>query len=141
MSLNLNTFCVSDTLYADQLSQQLARTTSELSRLEKLLLAGRVDRQILIEFREVINRVRRTVWAVYQNLDDVPPESAVAVNGTVIAERTHTLRLLMAALLSDVALATVHAEVPESLAKLLREWSDQFARAAQKRLQERSAEI
>ena len=50
--------------FAKMVSSQLARATVELKRLDELLKAGRVDGQVLSEFREAVNRVRTTGWQV-----------------------------------------------------------------------------
>lgn len=53
-----------DKAFCDQVSGQVARITAELNRLETLLSAGMVDRQVLTEFRDAVNRVRQTGWQV-----------------------------------------------------------------------------
>jgi hypothetical protein len=53
-----------DKAFSQQVSSQVTRITGELNRLENLLSAGMVDRQVLTEFRDSVNRVRQTGWQV-----------------------------------------------------------------------------
>jgi hypothetical protein len=53
-----------DKAFSEQVSSQVARVTGELNRLESLLSAGMVDRQVLTDFRDAVNRVRQTGWQV-----------------------------------------------------------------------------
>ena len=55
--------------FSRQISSQVARITGELTRLEQLLNAGRVDRAVLGEFRDAVNKVRKTSWHVQCWLD------------------------------------------------------------------------
>lgn len=50
--------------FSQQITAQVARITQELNRLEQLLSAGMVDRRVLSEFREAVNKVRKTSWHV-----------------------------------------------------------------------------
>jgi hypothetical protein len=52
-----------------QVTNQVARITSELNRLEQLLSAGMVDRRVLSEFRYAVDRARQTGWQVEKWLD------------------------------------------------------------------------
>jgi hypothetical protein len=61
-----------DKVFHQQVSSQVARTTAELNRLETLLSAGMVDRQVLTEFRDAVNRVRQTGWQVQTWLEGDP---------------------------------------------------------------------
>ena len=47
-----------------QVTNQVARITSELNRLEQLLTAGMVDRRVLTDFRYAVDRARQTGWQV-----------------------------------------------------------------------------
>lgn len=53
-----------DQAFGQQVTNQIARITGELNRLEQLLSAGMVDRRVLAEFRDSVNRVRQTSWHV-----------------------------------------------------------------------------
>jgi ribosomal protein S15P/S13E len=52
-----------------QVTNQVARITGELNRLEQLLSAGMVDRRVLSEFRFAVDRARQTGWQVQTWLD------------------------------------------------------------------------
>lgn len=55
--------------FQHQVSQQISRITAELKRMEDLLSFGMVDRRVLGEFRQAIDRVRTTGWQVERWLD------------------------------------------------------------------------
>jgi hypothetical protein len=55
--------------FQHQISQQISRITAELKRMEDLLSFGMVDRRVLGEFRQAIDRVRTTGWQVERWLD------------------------------------------------------------------------
>jgi hypothetical protein len=50
--------------FSKQITNQVARITGELNRLEQLLTAGMVDRRVLSEFRYAVDRARQTGWQV-----------------------------------------------------------------------------
>jgi hypothetical protein len=52
-----------------QVTNQVARITSELNRLDQLLTAGMVDRRVLSDFRYAVDRARQTGWQVEKWLD------------------------------------------------------------------------
>jgi hypothetical protein len=55
--------------FSKQVTNQVARLTGELNRLEQLLNAGMVDRRVLAEFRYAVDRARQTGWQVQSWLD------------------------------------------------------------------------
>ena len=55
--------------FTKQVTNQVARITSELHRLEQLLSAGMVDRRVLSEFRYAVDSARKTGWQVEKWLD------------------------------------------------------------------------
>lgn len=55
--------------FQNQISGQISRITAELKRMEDLLSFGMVDRRVLGEFRQAIDRVRTTGWQVERWLD------------------------------------------------------------------------
>jgi hypothetical protein len=55
--------------FGKQITNQVARITGELNRLEQLLAAGMVDRRVLSEFRYAVDRARQTGWQVQTWLD------------------------------------------------------------------------
>jgi hypothetical protein len=55
--------------FGKQVTNQVARITGELNRLEQLLSAGMVDRRVLSQFRYAVDRARQTGWQVQAWLD------------------------------------------------------------------------
>lgn len=55
--------------FTRQVTNQVARITGELNRLEQLLSAGMVDRRVLSEFRYAVDSARKTGWQVEKWLD------------------------------------------------------------------------
>jgi hypothetical protein len=53
-----------DDAFSKQVSGQVLRITGELNKLEQLLSAGMVDRRVVAEFRDAVDRVRQTSWQV-----------------------------------------------------------------------------
>ena len=81
-----------------QISSQVTRITSELHKLEHLLSAGMVDRRVLSEFRDAVNKVRQTSWHVECWLDgDVRDLSSL-----LIEERIRAMSQLTRHLISDL---------------------------------------
>ena len=50
--------------FSKQVSAQVSRITGELNRMDQLLSAGMVDRRVVAEFRDAVDRVRQTSWQV-----------------------------------------------------------------------------
>jgi len=48
------------------LSYRLQRTSSELMRLDQVLRDGKIDLRVLRDFRDAVDYVRKTSWAVYE---------------------------------------------------------------------------
>ena len=65
--------------FGKQITNQVARVTGELNRLEQLLSAGMVDRRVLSEFRYAVDRARQTGWQVEQSLDGDPRALSVLI--------------------------------------------------------------
>jgi hypothetical protein len=55
--------------FGKQVTNQVARITGELNRLEQLLSAGMVDRRVLSDFRYAVDKARQTGWQVQAWLD------------------------------------------------------------------------
>lgn len=60
-----------DNAYIAQISSQVQRVTQELTKLERLLQAGLVDKAILAEFRQAVDQIRKTSWDVQQSMETV----------------------------------------------------------------------
>ncbi|HLJ25529.1 MAG TPA: hypothetical protein VKY85_02355 [Candidatus Angelobacter sp.] len=72
--------------YSKQISAQVARITGELNRLEQLLSAGMVDRRVVAEFRDAVDRVRKTSGHVQSWMDG----NLQDLYATLIEERIYT---------------------------------------------------
>jgi hypothetical protein len=51
------------------MSARLQRMSTELKDLELAMIGGDIDQRILLEFREAVNHVRHSAWAVQQWLE------------------------------------------------------------------------
>ena len=109
-----------------QITSQVARITGELHKLEQLLSAGMVDRRVLTEFRDAVNKVRQTSWHVERWLDgDLRDLSCL-----MIEERIRAMSQLANHLASD--LQTSHekfsglSNLKDSVQKLDRVLSEQM---------------
>jgi hypothetical protein len=58
-----------DQAFMALVNSQVQRVTIELGKLERLLQAGMVDRAVLIEFREAVDRIRKTSWNVEHSME------------------------------------------------------------------------
>lgn len=85
-----------------QVSAQVARITGELNRLEQLLSAGMVDRRVVAEFRDAVEKVSKTSWLVQCWMDGDLQDLA----SSLIAERIHTASQLANHLASDLHSST-----------------------------------
>lgn len=91
-----------DSAFSRQISSQVARITGELNRLEQLLSAGLVDRRVLAEFRDAVNKVRKTSWHVQCWVDGDLDNLA----STMIEERIRTASHLASNLASELQTST-----------------------------------
>ncbi|HEU5403532.1 MAG TPA: hypothetical protein VFU86_19415 [Terriglobales bacterium] len=96
MAIRVDDFADSEKTYANQLNSQLEQVSRSLNHLDKLLVAGLVDRRLLSSFREAVDRVRTTGFVVQQAIDGSRP--VTQINDAILAERiaaaTRTLKLL-----------------------------------------------
>lgn len=128
-----------DTQFSKQVSQQLQRATAELNQLEQLLKAGMVDRAVLTEFRESVNRVRNTGWAVQQTMESTnSPEDVAKVLTT---ERIRAAGQLNAQLTSDLRLAKDNGGLDRSKLAALAKTVDLLAGALHTLLNEDPLEL
>ena len=77
--------------FSKQVTNQVARITGELNRLEQLLSAGMVDRRVLSEFRYAVDRARKTGWQVEKWLDGDSRELSTMIT----EERIHCIARLV----------------------------------------------
>jgi hypothetical protein len=103
---------------ANAISQRVEEATEELQAIEKLIESGAVDGRILQDFREAVNHVRQTSWAVQRWLElrdkKQDPYSAVDL---LIRERVRCATQLARELGHDVESSEVDLET-EGLSQL-----------------------
>lgn len=84
--------------FGKQVTNQVARVTGELNRLEQLLSAGMVDRRVLSEFRFAVDRARQTGWQVQAWLDGDGRE----LSAMIAEERIHCITRMTNQLASEL---------------------------------------
>jgi hypothetical protein len=84
--------------FGKQVTNQVARVTGELNRLEQLLSAGMVDRRVLSEFRFAVDRARQTGWQVQTWLDGDRRE----LSSMITEERIHCITRMTNQLASEL---------------------------------------
>jgi len=84
--------------FTKQVTNQVARLTGELKRLEQLLSAGMVDRRVLSEFRYAVDRARTTGWHVEKWLDGDSRELSTLIT----EERIHCIMRMTNLLASEL---------------------------------------
>jgi hypothetical protein len=83
--------------FTRQVTNQVARITGELNRLEQLLSAG-VDRRVLSEFRYAVDSARKTGWQVEKWLDGDGRELSTMIT----EERIHCITRMTNHLASEL---------------------------------------
>ena len=103
---------VSNIAYAPDIPTTLQSVTNELRRLQDvLMLAEDLDPRILADFRDVINRVRNTAWAVHQYGELIADEKEPNPIGSILAgERVRTVCQLCKLLESDLGNPGIHLD-------------------------------
>lgn len=93
------------------LNFQLKKTSSELVRLEQAIKSGGVDARILREFRDAVDYVRKTAWAVQEwqerQLRHHDPHTLLPL---LVAERIRRATQLSEAISTDLAAHEVTSE-------------------------------
>lgn len=84
--------------FTRQVTNQVARITVELNRLEQLLSAGMVDRRVLSEFRYAVDSARKTGWQVEKWLDGDSRELSTMIT----EERIHCITRMTNHLASEL---------------------------------------
>ena len=84
--------------FSRQVSAQVMRIAGELNRLDQLLSAGMVDRRVVAEFRDAVDRVRKTSGHVQCWMDG----NLHALSSTLIEERIQAASQLANLLASDL---------------------------------------
>ena len=88
--------------FSKQVSAQVSRITGELNRLDQLLSAGMVDRRVVAEFRDAVDRVRQTSWQVQCWMDG----DLKALSSKLIEERIRAASQLANQLAFDLQYTT-----------------------------------
>lgn len=90
---------------------QLRKTSAELAKIEQAIKAGGVDARILQEFRDAVDYVRKTAWAVQEwqerQLQKHDPQTVFPM---LIAERIRRATQLNKAILTDLAAHEISRE-------------------------------
>ncbi len=74
--------------FAASVTERLKHATDELHEIQEQLITGKVDPRILTDFRDAVNRVRTTAWAVQHTLESREPENqGLSVLSLLAAER------------------------------------------------------
>ena|SRR6195256_1445994 len=92
--------------FSKQVTNQVARITQELNRLEQLLSAGMVDRRVLSEFRFAVDRARQTGWQVEKWLDGDSRE----LSALIIEQRVQCITRMTNHLASELEVEKKHIE-------------------------------
>jgi len=103
---------VSNIAYAPDIPTTLQSVTNELRRLQDvLMLAEDLDPRILADFRDVINRVRNTAWAVHQYGELIADKKEPNPIGSILAgERVRTVCQLCKLLENDLGNSEIHLQ-------------------------------
>ncbi len=92
---------------------QLRKTSAELVQIEQVIKAGGVDPRILTDFRDAIDYVRKTAWAVQEwqerQLKQRDPQTVLPL---ITAERIRRTTQLSNAILIDLAAHEVTRNTP-----------------------------
>ena len=102
--------------FSKQVTNQVARITGELNRLEQLLSAGMVDRRVLSEFRYAVDRARHTGWHVEKWLDGDSRE----LSALITEERIRCITRMTNQLASEIEAGGNNATGLESLRESMR---------------------
>jgi len=96
--------------FREQVSGQVRRTTAELKKLEQLLSAGIVDRRVLTDFRDAVNRVRATSWNVECWLESTQKGEPMAA--MLLQERVRLATQLNSQLAPDLHADGAQMDIP-----------------------------
>jgi hypothetical protein len=102
--------------FSKQVTNQVARITGELNRLEQLLNAGMVDRRVLSEFRYAVDRARHTGWHVEKWLDGDSRE----LSAVIAEERIRCITRMTNQLASELEVENKDATGLDSLREAMR---------------------
>lgn len=102
--------------FTKQVTNQVARITGELQRLEQLLSAGMVDRRVLSEFRYAVDSARKTGWQVEKWLDGDTRELSTMMT----EERIHCITRMSNHLASELEVEVAQFAGMDALREAMR---------------------
>ena len=102
--------------FTKQVTNQVARITGELQRLEQLLSAGMVDRRVLSEFRYAVDSARKTGWQVETWLDGDTRELSTMMT----EERIHCITRMSNHLASELEVEVTQFAGMDALREAMR---------------------
>jgi hypothetical protein len=89
---------------AASISERLKRATEELREIHEQLVTGNVDPRILTDFRDAVNRVRTTAWAVQHSLGSQEADAqGLSVLSLLAAERVRVAYQMCRIIAADLA--------------------------------------
>ena len=95
------------------ITYRLKRAATELRVLEDELKSGGSDPRVLQEFRDAVDHVRKSAWAVYEWQDrQFRKKDAGTVLSLLTAERVRRATQLNDAIVADLNAAQLHPETP-----------------------------
>jgi hypothetical protein len=92
---------------------QLKKTSAELLRLEQAIRTGGIDQRILIDFRDAVDHVRKTAWAVQEWQErEITHHDPHTLLPLLTTERIRRAAQLGNAIVSDLTAREVTRETP-----------------------------
>ncbi|HSE48058.1 MAG TPA: hypothetical protein VLA96_02495 [Terriglobales bacterium] len=91
----------------------MQRTSADLKDLEAAMSRGDIDPRVLLEFREAVNHIRHTTWAVQQWIErrDRKQDPFALVN-VFVAERVRVASQVIHELVIDAEACDLELETP-----------------------------
>ncbi|HYX67559.1 MAG TPA: hypothetical protein VE825_00380 [Terriglobales bacterium] len=97
----------------EPLTARLARASTQLHELEQGMQSGDIDPRILSEFRESVDHVRQTAWAVQQWMElSAAKRDPFSVLNWLAAERVRIGTQVSRELCMDLDASEVNTETP-----------------------------
>jgi hypothetical protein len=97
----------------EPLTARIARASTDLQELEKVMHDGDVDPRILAEFRESVDHVRQTAWAVQQWMElSAAKRDPFTVLASLAAERVRVGTQVSRELCMDLDANEVTTQTP-----------------------------
>jgi len=92
---------------------QLKKTSAELQRLEHAIRTGGIDQRILMDFRDAVDHVRKTAWAVQEWQErEITHHDPQTLLPLLTSERIRRAAQLGNAIVSDLMTQEVTRETP-----------------------------